>query len=85
MLALAMVQGSFQLMSSHLDQNPVLVQAAMQISCTSWSPGGEIFLVAGSLVMENEDVETPALKFYSHAGQLLHQMHVPNTGTIHGV
>lgn len=83
-LALAMVQGRIQLMRSHLDQDPILMQTAMQISCAAWSPGGNILLVAGSLVMEHEDVETHALKFYSHTGRLLHQMPVPNTGTIHG-
>lgn len=83
-LALAMVQGSIQLMASHLDPQPIILEAAMQVSCTAWSPGGDIFLVAGSLVMRNEDIETHALKFYSNTGYLLYQMPVPNTGTIHG-
>lgn len=85
MLAIAQVQGRVQLMSSHEDQSPVILETAMHISCAAWSPGGDILLVAGSLVMQNEDTETHALKFYNYTGQLLYHMRVPNTGTIHGM
>jgi hypothetical protein len=83
-LAIGHVNGSVQLMDSYQDQQPIVFDAGMHVSCIAWNPMGDVLLVAGMLVLKDTDSESNVLNFYTHTGQLLHQMRLPQAGQLQG-
>jgi hypothetical protein len=78
-LAVGLMNGMLQLMSSHLDKDPIIIDSLLHVSAIAWSPDGSVLLVAGTTkLVEGNSKEALAVKFYSHTGCLLHQTKVPS-------
>ena len=71
-------------MDSYQDQQPIVFDAGMHVSCVSWNSMGDILLVAGMLVLKDTESEANVLKFYTCTGRLLHQMRLPQAGQLQG-
>lgn len=83
-LAVGHVNGSVQLMDSYQDQQPIVFDAGMHVSCIAWNPMCDVLLVAGMLVWKDTDSEANVLNFYTCTGQLLYQMRLPQAGQLQG-
>jgi WD repeat-containing protein 35 len=73
------MNGMLQLMSSHLDTEPLIIDSLLHVAAIAWSPDGSVLLVVGITKLSNcGENEFLAAKFYSRTGCLLHHMKIPN-------
>ncbi|MCO5558430.1 hypothetical protein L7F22_012013 [Adiantum nelumboides] len=78
-LAVALCNGKIQMMRHELDEEPVLIDTKMNITCIRWSPNGEVLGVVGSEKAEllvNAETRL-SVQLYSHYGIHLRTLHVP--------
>lgn len=64
-----------------MDEDPILLDLHMVITCIKWSPSGEVLAVVGSDVLSNTRVPSSMVQLYSHTGIHLRTLRVPGTKT----
>lgn len=64
-----------------MDEDPILLDLHMVITCIKWSPSGEVLAVVGSDVLSNTKVPSSMVQLYSHTGIHLRTLRVPGTKT----
>ncbi|KAH7444660.1 hypothetical protein KP509_02G086900 [Ceratopteris richardii] len=78
-LAIALSNGKIQMMRHEVDEEPVLIDTKMNITCIKWSPNGEVLGVVGSWKPEipvNAEIQLN-VQLYSHDGIHLRTLNVP--------
>lgn len=83
-LAIGLVNGLMQLMSSAYDQQPVVVDTLLYIAKAKWNPDGTMLAVAGALRHAADGMDANVVKFYACSGSLLHQTALPGGRQIAG-
>jgi hypothetical protein len=83
-LAIALVNGTIQLMSSHLDQVPCIIDTMMCICFVAWDSNGCILAVAGASRSLQQDQQAHVIRFYDISGVCLHQLRVARAKELHG-
>ena len=66
-------------MRHELDEEPVLIDTKMNISCIRWSPNGEVLGVVGTEKSEMRGAveNRPSVQLYSHNGIHLRTLQIP--------
>jgi hypothetical protein len=83
-LAIALVNGTVQLMSSHLDRVPCIIDTMMCINHAAWDSSGSILAVAGASRSMQQDQQAHVIRFYDNSGVFLHQLRVARAKELHG-
>lgn len=75
-LAIVYDNGRAQLMKHELDDNPILLDMPMSVSCMKWNRTGSLIAFGGSQRYQ-DGKEMSCMQFYSTIGQLLYTLRVP--------
>jgi predicted methyltransferase len=84
-LAIALMNGMLQLMSSQIDQHPLIVDTMVHTAFIAWNPTGTILVVAGTADAGQQDQEANVVRFFSSSGVFLHQMRIPRSKKLEGM
>jgi WD repeat-containing protein 35 len=84
-LAIALINGMMQLMSSPNDSDPVLIDTLVSVAHMAWNVDGTIIAVAGASHLAADGHDANIARFFSKSGACLHQMKLPRSQMIQGV
>ncbi|XP_024366604.1 uncharacterized protein [Physcomitrium patens] len=69
------------LMRHEMDEEPILLELQMTITCIKWSPDGDVLGVVGSDVSTNVKAPSSIVQLFSHTGVHLRTLRVPGART----
>lgn len=76
-LAICYENGKIQLMKNEYDDYPVIIDANLQITCSSWNENGTILAVCGMKNVLNEKETNQVMFFSAQHGQHLRTLKIP--------
>lgn len=79
-LCIAYQNGRIQLMKHENDENPLIIDTGMTVSCSSWNNTGKILAVSGSLSSKGGVVQ-----FYTNVGVHMRTLVVPDSAYVSSV